>query len=218
MFVAIVPAHNEEESIGSVVRSLFKHVDMVVVINDGSLDTTEMVAREAGAVVLTHEINRGQGAALQTGHEYALSVGAEYVLHFDGDGQFSVEDIAPAYEAMVWHGAQVLFGSRFLDGRSKVPWTKKNILFPVAKLVHKVFGGPRLSDIQNGFRILSRDALLKIKINQDRMAHATEIPAEVNRLGLPYVEFPVQVRYREYGLGLGGGVGIVRDLFFGRFI
>ena len=93
MFIAIVPAHNEESSIGSVVRSLVRHVDQVVVVDDGSRDATAKEAASAGAVVLRHAINRGQGAALETGHEYARRAGADFVLHFDADGQFDAADV-----------------------------------------------------------------------------------------------------------------------------
>ncbi len=218
MLVAIVPAYNEESNIGSVVQSLFSHVDSIVVVDDNSKDNTNKNANEAGAIVLQHKINRGQGAALQTGHDYALKNNADYVLHFDGDGQFDVSDIKPALEELKKTRADILFGSRFLDNRTKIPWFKKNILFPPARLFNKIFGGINLTDIHNGFRILNRKALEKIKIEQDRMAHATEIPAKAKKLGLKYIEFPVKVTYHRYGGGLMHGLGVVRDLVFGKFL
>ncbi len=218
MFVAIVPAYNEEKNIGSVVRSLFRHVDRVVVIDDCSQDRTIAEAEAAGAVVLAHEINRGQGAALETGHGYARQLGATYVIHFDGDGQFSVDDIAPALEHLKKNQADVLLGSRFLDGRSNVPYSKKYFLHPIAKIINRLFGGLYLSDVHNGFRILSGRALDHIVINQDRMAHATEIPYLVRKHRLPYVEFPVQVVYKEYGQSGLSGFNVIKDLFLDKFI
>jgi polyprenyl-phospho-N-acetylgalactosaminyl synthase len=218
MFLAIVPAYNEQNSIDSVVQSLFNHVDLVVVVDDGSQDNTFYKAKQAGAVVLRHELNRGQGAALETGHEYARQVSAEYILHFDGDGQFDVQDINPALTHMKEKQADVLFGSRFLDDRSNTPWLKKNIIFPIAKIVHKVFGGAKLTDVHNGFRILHRDALSKIKLTQDRMAHATEIPALAKTYNLRYIEYPVKVVYRRFGQNTAGGMNIVKDLLFGKFV
>lgn len=217
MFIAIVPAYNEEKTIGSVVQSLFPYVDKVVVVDDCSADNTFKLAREAGAVVLQHRINRGQGATLETGHEYARKVGADYVLHFDGDGQFEIADIKPAFDYLNQTQADILFGSRFLDKRTKIPWLKKNVLFPVARLFNRL-SGVKLSDIHNGFRILNRQALEKIKITQDRMAHATEIPLQAVKFGLKAVEFPVQVKYHEFGQGFNGGLKIVRDLLMGKFI
>ncbi len=218
MFIAIVPAYNEEKNIGSVVRSLFSHVHKVVVVDDGSKDDTEKYAKEAGAVVLRHKVNRGQGAALQTGHDYAKQLDPDFVLHFDGDAQFLVEDIIPAKEELEKTGADILFGSRFLGKKSNIPFLKRFFLFPLAGLVNKVFVGLNLTDIHNGFRIFNRKALGKIQITQDRMAHASEIPAQAKKLGLEYIEFPVKVVYREYGQGLKGGVEIVKDLFLGWFL
>ncbi len=217
MFIALVPAFNEEQKIGSVVQSLFEHVDKVVVIDDASKDNTSKIAKEAGATVLRHKINRGQGASLQTGHEYCLKNKADYVLHFDGDGQFCVEDILPALEIVKKENVDILFGSRFLDDRTKVPFLKKYILFPIARIFNKM-SGVYLTDIHNGFRILNRKALENIVIEQDRMAHATEIPAKAKKFGLNYIEFPVKVVYHQYGGGLIHGVGVLRDLFFGKFL
>ncbi len=218
MFIAVVPAYNEGESIGSVVQGLFGHVDKVVVVDDCSVDNTFSVAQEGGAEVLQHKINRGQGASLQTGHDYALKLNADYVLHFDGDGQFDVGDIAPALTELKKSQADILFGSRFLGKSANIPFIKKYILFPPAKLFNRIFGGVDLTDIHNGFRILNRKALEKIIIEQDRMAHATEIPAKAKKLGLKYIEFPVKVTYHRYGGGLGHGLGVVKDLLMGKFL
>lgn len=216
MLLAVVPAHNEGEHIGSVVRDLFNHLDRVVVVDDDSEDNTAAEAQAAGATVLRHELNRGQGAALQTGHEYGLKIGADYVLHFDGDGQFKAEEVGPALAKLKESGADILFGSRFLGRPSNLPWLKKYFLFPLGRLFHK-FSRLELSDVHNGFRILTRRALEKITITQDRMAHATEIPLLAKKHNLRYIEFPVTVVYREYGQGIRGGIKIIKDLFIGRF-
>ncbi|HAZ28931.1 MAG TPA: glycosyltransferase family 2 protein [Candidatus Magasanikbacteria bacterium] len=218
MFLALVPAFQEQQRIGSVVRSLFDCVDGVVVIDDGSSDKTADTARLAGAVVLRHSINRGQGAALETGHVYARRVHADYVLHFDGDGQFDPNDIAPALRALKDSGADVLFGSRFLDRRSTIPWFKKKLVLPAARRINAFFTGLKLSDAHNGFRIFNQSALSKIRMTHDRMAHATEIPALVKKHHLSYIEFPVKVTYHEYGQGVRGGAQIIKDLLFARFI
>lgn len=218
MLVAVVPGYNEAKRIGSVVRDLFHHVDLVVVVDDGSSDETAQVAREAGAIVLQHRINRGQGAALQTGHEYALSVGADYVLHFDGDGQFDVLDIEPAVEKIKESKVDVLFGSRFLTDQTNMPFSKRYLIHPLGKIFNKIFFRVKLSDAHNGFRILNKKALEKIKITQDRMAHATEIPAQVFQSDLCWVEFPVKVHYHTYGQSGRGAVQIIKDLIFGKFL
>lgn len=218
MFVAIVPAYNEEKTIGSVVRDLFGHVDKVVVIDDASQDKTCGNAKEAGAVVLRHKINLGQGAALQTGHDYSLKCGAKHILHFDGDGQFDVNDILPALEKLKLEKADILFGSKFLDNRSSIPWFKKYILKPIGILIDRFFSRIKLSDLHNGFRILNRAALEKIVITQDGMAHATEIPCHVRINNLKYIEYPVGVTYHKYGQSSVGGFRIIKDLLVGRLI
>ena len=218
MFLAIVPAYNEQSTIASVVRSLLPNVDEVVVIDDGSSDATAELARQAGATVLSHELNRGQGAALETGHEYARQKGAQYVLHFDADNQFDVADIAPALERLRTSGYDILFGSRFLGNGSHIPWLKKHILFPIGRLVNRLFARTSLTDAHNGFRILGPKALEKIRLTHDRMAHATELLACVRSTGLSYVEYPVKVSYHEFGQGIEGGMKIVRDLVVGKFI
>lgn len=218
MFLAIVPAYNEEKRIAQVIVDLLTEVDSVIVIDDASSDMTAEVARAAGATVLQHEINRGQGAAFETGHEYARNLGADYVIHFDGDGQFDVSDVAPALAELKNHEADILFGSRFLGKGSNMPWSKKYIIHPLGKFVDRFFGGLPLSDVHNGFRILSKKALQKIVITQDRMAHATEIPVLAKRHNLSYREFPVKVTYHEYGQSGLGGFHVVKDLLTGTLL
>lgn len=228
MIFVVVPAYNEEKNIGRVVRGLFgvehglARIDggyariKVVVVDDGSNDNTSEEARRAGAEVIRHELNRGQGAALQTGDEYALKNGAEIVVHFDADGQFNPLDIAPAVAKIKSGECEAVFGSRFLDNRSKIPFFKRYFVFPTGRLINNFLIGARLTDVHNGFRALSRRALEKIKITQDGMAHNTEITARVKKSGLKFLECPTEVVYSEYGQGIGGGLKILWDLIIGK--
>lgn len=218
MILAIVPAYNEEKNIDSVIRDLFHHVDEVVVIDDGSTDATARIAREAGATILTHRVNRGQGAALETGHDYARLRRADFVVHFDADGQFSASDIPGALAYLQTSQKEVVLGSRFLGAEKSIPWFKRWFILPLGRLIDRLSGTVRLSDSHNGFRILSRRALDVIRITQDRMAHATEIPTLIAKHSLSWVEYPVSVRYNEFGQGVGGGFKIVRDLLLGKFL
>lgn len=218
MALVVVPAYNEEKEIGRTISGLFQHgYREVVVVDDGSMDNTATVARAAGATVLRHRLNRGQGAALQTGDEYALAHGADIVVHFDADGQFDPTDIAPALEKIESGQADVVFGSRFLDSRSRIPWIKKYLILPVARVVNWVFTGVWLSDAHNGFRLLALPALEKINITQAGMAHNTEILAQIKRNNLKYLEAPVKVRYHDFGQGIAGGFKIIGDLVWGIF-
>lgn len=216
MNLVIIPAFNEEKTIGRVIRGLFEHgYKNILVVDDGSKDWTAKLAEDLGVTVLRHRVNRGQGAALETGDRYALKTDAEYVIHFDGDDQFDPSDIDEALRLMRFKNLDVLIGSRFLDKRSEIPFFKKYFLLPIARVVNMVFTGYFLTDAHNGFRILSRRALSKIKISQDRMAHNTEIIQQIKKFHLPFAEFPVKVKYHEYGQGMSGGVKIVSDLIVG---
>lgn len=218
MFIALVPGYNEAKNIGQVVKSLLPFVDEVVVIDDSSEDNTALIAERSGATVIKHELNRGQGAALETGHCYAREKNVDYVLHFDGDGQFDVADIPLAWEKLKKANVDVLFGSRFLDNRSQIPWTKKKIILPVGRFIDKLLSRIKLSDSHNGFRILNRHALQNIKLTQDRMAHASEMLVLVGKNNLTWLEYPVKVNYSEYGQNAKNGWKILLDLALGRFL
>lgn len=219
MIFVVVPAYNEEKNIGRVVRDLIQYgYANVVVVDDGSSDKTGAEARSAGATVLRHPLNRGQGAALQTGDDYVLSRGATAVVHFDADGQFDPSDIAPALKLLQDKQLDVVLGSRFLDKRSRIPFFKKYIVFPAGRLINFFLTGLRLSDVHNGFRVLSRRALEQIRITQDGMAHNSEIIAQIKKKNLAFAEQPVVVYYYEYGQGLGGGLKILRDWILAKLI
>ncbi len=218
MVFVVIPAFNEAKNIGRVISGLFEHgFTKIVVVDDGSSDTTAEVALGQGAIVLRHLINRGQGATLQTGNDYALKKGAQVVVHFDADGQFNPLDIDGAVQLVETGAADIVLGSRFMDRRSKLPFTKQYVLFPLTRFLNRLFTGLNLTDGQNGFRVLSRQALEKIVITHDGMAHNSEIIREVNRLALVYQEYPVEVTYHRYGQGLGGGIKIVGNILL-RFL
>lgn len=218
MILALIPAYNEERTVQDVIRDIQPHVDEVVVIDDASHDATAELARAAGATVLVHKINRGQGAALETGHCYARKNKANMVVHFDADGQFIGSEVAKAIKALRAAEAEVLLGSRFLDTASDIPFSKKHILLPLGRLFDRLVNGVKLSDFHNGFRVLGQRALEDIVITQDRMAHASEIPMLIKQHNLRYIEFPVTVRYNEYGQGVVGGLRVLKDIIFGKFI
>lgn len=218
MFVVLVPAYNEAGTIVQVVESLRAVSDQVVVIDDGSIDDTANLARAAGAIVLCHRLNRGQGAALETGQTYARKQRADLVAHFDADGQFDAADIPRARDYMENNQVDVVLGSRFLGNQNSVPFLKRMLVLPLARLIDKLFGSVSLTDAHNGFRLLNSKALEALRLTQDRMAHASEIPQLIKRHGLRYAEIPVSVTYEEFGQGPTGGLHIIRDLLIGKFM
>ena len=219
----IIPAYNESAAITSVIkdiRAASKEWQMVVV-DDGSSDRTAELAETAGAVVLRHLVNRGQGAALKTGTEYAIMAGAEVVVHFDADGQFSAVDIPAVIAPLTAGEAQVVFGSRFLSApggkKSNIPWFKKHVILGLARLINKIFLGVSLSDPQTGCRAFSKEAAVKLNWQQDKMAHCSEIMRLAVKNNLRVREVPITVVYHSFGQHFSGGVKILEEFFLGIF-
>lgn len=211
----VIPLYNEATVIGGVVESLTPAFRNIVCIDDGSRDGSAPIARAAGSHIVTHPINLGQGAALQTGFEYALERGARYVVTFDADGQHRVVDAIAMLERSRSENLGVVFGSRFLDDRTK-PGILKKIVLKTAVLVTNWTTRTKLTDAHNGLRVIRDDALRKVQLRQDRMAHGTEIVVQLGRAGVPYAEQPVEVIYSDYskakGQSLLNSVNILIDL------
>ncbi|HJX05860.1 MAG TPA: glycosyltransferase family 2 protein [Candidatus Nanoarchaeia archaeon] len=200
----VIPALNEQKSIVRVVSELKKAgYDYIVVVDDGSTDNTYAEAKKQGVVVLRHIINRGQGASLRTGIDYALKNGAEYIVTFDSDGQHRVEDLPAMLEPVVSGKVDVTIGSRFIK-HTEVPLDRR-ILLKGSVLVQWVFYGIKLSDAHNGFRVLSRKAAEQIRIESNRMEHASEILEEIVKKRIKYQEVPVTIRYTGYSMKKGHG-------------
>ncbi|MFA6551837.1 MAG: glycosyltransferase family 2 protein [Patescibacteria group bacterium] len=215
----IIPAYNEAASIARVIRyvSAADKSWRIVVVDDCSTDDTVKLARTAGAVVLTHIINRGQGAALKTGTEYAIIKGADIIVHFDADGQFIANEIKNIITPIIDNKADIVFGSRFLTQKSNVPWFKKYVILALARLINKIFLGVNLSDPQAGFRAMARSAAKKLNWRQDRMAHCSEIMHLASKNKLRAQEVPITIIYHDFGQRFSGGVRILKEFFLGIF-
>jgi glycosyltransferase involved in cell wall biosynthesis len=217
----VVAAYREEASIGGVIAELRQKFRAVVVVDDGSNDSTGMAATAAGAIVLSHPFNLGQGAALQTGISFALRQGAGYIATFDADGQHRVEDLEHMVEDIRTSGVDVVLGSRALGGSVGAPLVRR-CLIAMALLHARLTTGLALTDAHNGLRVFTRAAAERIKIRQNRMAHASELLAQIAALKLRYKEHAVVIRYSAYSLKKGqrtlDSLTILFDLFFRRFV
>lgn len=213
----IIPAYNEEKNISLVIDNLKKYNYQIVVIDDCSTDKTQQIAKNKGIIVLKHLINRGQGAALETGNQYALNQQADIVVHFDGDGQFLAEEISDLINPLINNQADIVFGSRFLSKKSQMPLLKKKIIMPLARLVNQIIG-VKSSDPQIGFRALNKRALEKIKIENDGMAHCSEILFKAHQLNLRIKEVPTTVIYQRFGNNFSGGLKIIKDLLIKKVL
>jgi polyprenyl-phospho-N-acetylgalactosaminyl synthase len=214
--VVIVPLYNEESVIADVIDGLHKNFDTVVCVDDGSTDNSAAIAKNAGATVIHHPYNLGQGAALQTGIVYARSLPTtEYVVTFDADGQHRVDDVMGMLALARDKNLAIVFGSRFLDRRTKPGFAKKTVL-KVAVFITRTVTGLKLTDAHNGLRVIRRDALMHVNLIQDRMSHATEIVQQLANTKMRWREYPVEVLYTEYskkkGQSLLNSINILFDL------
>jgi polyprenyl-phospho-N-acetylgalactosaminyl synthase len=215
----VVPAYNEAAVIGEVIADLRSVFDHVVCVDDGSQDDTGAVALRAGAHLVSHPVNLGQGAAIQTGIEYARSQpGAEVFVTFDADGQHRVKDVMRMIDKLTAEDVDIVIGTRFADQEvhSEVPVLKRIVLRTAVWL------SPRsrrlnLSDAHNGLRVFNRKVAGGLDIAMSGMGHASEIIALVDENNWRVTEEPVEILYTDYskskGQPLVNGVNIVFDVF-----
>ncbi|MBC7232552.1 MAG: glycosyltransferase family 2 protein [Chloroflexi bacterium] len=194
--VAIIPAHNEERYIGSVVLQARKHVDMVIVVDDGSTDATAEIAEAAGAIVIRHPQNLGKGAALNTGFREARKLLPQAVVILDADGQHQAREIPSLMRPVLQGEADMVVGSRFLGVRSAIPRLR---MFGMRTLTvaSNLGSGVRVSDSQTGFRAFSEEAFSRIDFQSSGFSVESEMQFLAKRLGLRIVEVPISVSYTD---------------------
>ncbi len=208
--------YNEASVVGTVIEGLREDFPHVVCVDDGSTDGSQDVARQAGAVVVQHPVNLGQGAALQTGIEYALQdPELDCIVTFDADGQHLVDDVERMVGIARQGEADVVLGSRFADGGEGVPRLKRFVL-RTAVLLSSSSRRLRLTDAHNGLRVLTRPVVQRLNITMNGMAHASEIVDFLGRGDWRVKEVPVTIRYTEYSMSKGqsliNAINILFDL------
>lgn len=219
----VIPLYNEAAVIGDVVRHTRETFPKIVCVDDGSSDESAARAEAAGAVVVRHPVNLGQGAALQTGLTYALTdPQMRYAVTFDADGQHQVDDVLVMLRRIRRGDVRVVFGSRFLDDRTEAARLKKLVL-RMAVGYTNLTTRTNLTDAHNGLRVLERSVVERLDITQNRMAHASEIVAQIGRMQfdghqVTYTEEPVHILYTEYstakGQSLWNSVNILAELIW----
>ena len=212
----IVPCYNEGTVIFDVLTHARETFPNIVAVNDGSRDDSAAQIRAAGAHLVNHPVNLGQGAALQTGVEYARAQpGARYFVTFDADGQHQVKDVVRMVERLRAEPVDIIVGTRFAgQDNSQVPWIKRVVLKTVVLL------SPRtkklgLSDAHNGLRAFNRKVADEMNIRMNGMSHASEIVTMIDNNGWRVDEEPVDILYTEYSMSKGqsliNGVNILAD-------
>ncbi len=204
----IVPCFNEGPVIRQTIAELLPLGVTVVVVDDGSRLPVRQPGEPLPFHLVRHSINLGQGAALQTGMDYALRQGAELLIHFDADGQHDPSTIPPMVEILRSQSTDVVFGSRFL-----LP-ARKRLLLRVSTFISRLFCGLWLSDTRSGLRGLTRQAAQQIRLTENGSGHASEILSEIRRARLRYVEIPTLVRSTDYSRGKGQSIGNSLNLAF----
>lgn len=219
VIVVVIPALNEAQFISRLVGDVLREGFECVVIDDGSVDQTGAIARRAGAVVVRHPITLGQGAALQTGIEWALDRGADAIVTFDADGQHRAADIPRLLEGLTRNEADFALGSRFLGATINLPRIR-GVLLRAAIWFTRFATGMKVTDTHNGLRAMTRRGAMSMRLRQPGMAHASEILHQIAGSRLPWVEVPVTIEYTEESLEKGQGISdfpsILVDLLMGR--
>jgi glycosyltransferase involved in cell wall biosynthesis len=213
----VIPVYNEGAVVGDVLRELVRTFPHVVCVDDGSSDDSAAVVRSVpGVHLVRHPVNLGQGAALQTGVEYARDQpDAAYFVTFDADGQHRVADAAAMVARLVDEEIDVVLGTRFAGaGTTEVPLVKRFVLRTVVLLAprNRRLG---LTDAHNGLRAFTRTVATVLDLKSVGMAHASEFVALLDHRGWRVAEQPVTIRYTEYSMSKGqsllNGVNILVD-------
>ena len=214
----IVPVYNEQGVIGAVLSEALETFPNTVCVDDGSTDRSAWEIANSKARLVRHPVNLGQGAALQTGLEYAVrDPAAKYFVTFDGDGQHRISDAVAMVEELKKGEYDVILGSRFLSHQESLPSVKRALLRAATRFSNAV-ADIRLTDTNNGLRAFTRRFAERLEISSPDMAHATEIIIKVGRSGLRYKEMPVTIDYTDYsrskGQSIWNSVNIFFDVFF----
>ena len=196
--LAIIPCYNEETTIQNIIKKTKKHVDEVLVIDDGSEDNTSKFAKAAGAKVISNKINRGKSAGIRIGFKYALQRNYDFVVTLDGDGQHNPNEIPELLNDVKNNGHDITLGTRWGDTTEMPHWRKlgKRILDYVTGIVN----GGHITDSQCGFRAFNRKCLRLFKdVNYRKFGLCTEFLFRAAHNGLKLCEVPINLFEREYG-------------------
>lgn len=192
---AILPAFNEEVSIGSIVVHARQHADRVIVIDDGSTDRTAEIARLAGAEVIRHPFNKGKGAALKTGFNIAMQNGTEVIVTMDADGQHDPEEIPKLVAPILKGEADMVNGSRYVNGNGKNTPIYRRMGQTVLDKVTNLNSGLHITDTQSGFRAFAKHTASVFRFRQNGLAIESEMLIDAANAGLKIKEVEIGVRY-----------------------
>jgi glycosyltransferase involved in cell wall biosynthesis len=194
MILAAIPAFNEEIAIGSVILRTKKYVDRVIVIDDGSTDTTSIIAKLAGADVIQHDKNLGKGAALKNAFRAAKQLDADIFVCLDADGQHNPDEIPRLLDAIKTGDADMVIGSRFLKTNHSVP-VYRRIGQKVLNCLTNSISTTKVTDSQSGFRAFSKKAINSLSCNEMGIGIESQLQHSADDLNLKIFVVPITCRY-----------------------
>lgn len=220
----VIPMYNEAEVIEKVVTNLInvRPNDNIILVNDGSSDKTlEICKKIPNIYILNHVTNLGAGAAQQTGIEFAKRLGLSYVVTYDADGQHDANDIEVFVQKMRENDYDIILGSRFLGKTINMP-KLKGIVLKSSIWFGYFFGGIKLTDSHNGFKVINIKKFPEFEIKQNGMSHGSEIIDIIKRNNLKFIECPHTITYTDYsmkkGQAISNSINIVVDYLIKRRI
>ncbi len=222
MITAIIPAYNEEKTIGSVVLGTMQHVSRVIVVDDGSSDKTSEIASLAGAQVITHPSNQGKGAALKTGFQSVND--ADIIVTLDSDGQHEPAEIPRLVEPIVNGEADLVNGSRYLEGKGEDTPTYRKVGQNVLDAATNISGKLHVTDSQSGFRAFASKTLPVFHFHSSGYTIESEMLIDAANAGLRIKEIQINAIYGEEGHhkanpvkhGVGVLLRIIREMEYNR--
>lgn len=201
----IIPVYNEAKVIGDVINSVSKQFKYIICVNDGSKDDSSSEISKTNAYLIEHPINMGQGAALQTGIEFARQLPVDFFVTFDADGQHRIEDVEIMLKEIETGKYDIILGSRFL-GETIGMKTSKRVILKMAVQFSNKTSGLKLTDTHNGLRVFNRVVAEGMQITLADMAHASEILEIIAAKKYRYKEVPVTIEYTDYSRAKGQSI------------
>jgi len=191
-----IPCYNEEHTLLSTLNDLPKAIEGIdeielLVINDGSTDNTEKIAKDFGANVISHSRNKGLASAFKTGISYCLKNNADIIVNTDGDNQYNADDIKNIIKPILDKKADIVIGAREIDSIKSFNFIKK-LFQKTGSFIVKLLSGADIIDAPSGFRAFSRDAATKINVF-DNFTYTMETILQANAKGLVISSIPIRV-------------------------
>ena len=189
-----IPAYNEEKNIAKIIVELKKVVDQIIVCDDGSTDSTSIIAESLGAIVIKHPKNSGYGSAIRSIFLKAREINSKVLVTIDADGQHKIEDIEKVIKPIVDGQADISIGSRFLDKHDNAPKYRKLGISIITKVTNSSLS-EKITDAQSGFRAYNNKVLQALTPADSGMGISTEILIKSSNLGFKIAEVPTEIQY-----------------------